>query len=176
MSIYTRQGDRGETELLDAGRVWKDSPRVEACGELDELDAALGLARCETLPPTAAELLERVQRRLVELRAELMCRASNRALELDADTALLEQAIDRFQSCLKPLETFIVPGGSRAAAVLHLARAICRRAERRVVALMRAEPEAVAPPILAYVNRLSDLLFVLARAANEHAGIPDAHC
>jgi cob(I)alamin adenosyltransferase len=150
---------------------------------LDELDAALGFARCESLPPTAAELLLHVQLRMVDLRARLMTPnkpagggAAKQATELDAETALLEQAIDRFQSGLKPLDTFIIPGGSRAAAALHLARAVCRRAERRLVALRRAEPVAVAPPMMAYVNRLSDLLFVLARAANAAAGVADELC
>jgi cob(I)alamin adenosyltransferase len=169
MAIYTRTGDRGETDLLGGPRVRKDSPRSEACGELDELDAFLGLARCEPLPDGAGELLEQIQRRLLHLRAELVSVTPTGidfriADARDAET--IEQAIDRYDAELPPLHAFVVPGGTRGAAVLHVARTVCRRAERRLVTLAGIEPQVVSPALLAYVNRLSDLLFVLARAAN----------
>ena len=172
MTIYTRTGDRGETDLLGGPRVPKDSARLEACGELDELDALLGLARCEPLPEDVAALLERIQQRMVPIRAELIGASSAPGDEAvgPAEIEQLERAIDRHDEGLKPLTTFIVLGGSRAAAVLHVARAVCRRAERRLVSLARAEPSLVSPPLLAYLNRLSDLLFVLARASNALSG------
>ncbi|MCE5266950.1 MAG: cob(I)yrinic acid a,c-diamide adenosyltransferase [Planctomycetaceae bacterium] len=173
MTIYTRTGDRGETDLLDGPRVPKDTVRLEACGDLDELDAWLGLARCEKLPDGAAAILERIQRRLVDLRAELVSAKSEAGEAQCSEVAALEQAIDCYEANLAPLEEFILPGGSRAAATLHVARAVCRRAERRLVTLTRTEPAAVSSRCLAYINRLSDLLFVLARAANGHAGIAD---
>jgi cob(I)alamin adenosyltransferase len=179
MTIYTRTGDRGETDLLGGPRVPKDTARLEVCGDLDELDAWLGLARCEPLPAGAAALLEQIERRMVAVRAELATAPPalpGAAAVGSRDVAAIEQAIDRYEAKLDPLEAFILPGGSRAAAILHLARAVCRRAERRLVSLLRGEPAAVSPPLLAYVNRLSDLLFVLARAANAQAGVADAPC
>ena len=196
MTIYTRTGDQGETDLLHGGRVPKDAARLEVCGAFDELDAWLGLARCEPLPEGAAALLERIQCRMVDLRAALATVSPERghpARQLrpgrprstappvasaitSHDVEALEQAIDRYDAPLPPLETFILPAGSRAAATLQVARAVCRRGERRLVSLARAEPAAVAPALLAYVNRLSDLLFVLARSANAQAGIADTPC
>jgi len=177
MAIYTRTGDQGQTDLLGGTRAPKDSPRLEVCGDLDELDALLGLARCEPLPEGATEVLDRIQRRMVAIRAELVSPLQARADPLGpADVERLERAIDRHDAKLEPLRTFIVPGGSRSAAVLHVARAVCRRAERRLVSLSRAEPSAVSPPLLAYVNRLSDLLFVLARSSNAQAGIDETPC
>jgi cob(I)alamin adenosyltransferase len=175
MAIYTRNGDRGETDLLSGPRVAKDTARLEVCGDLDELDAWLGLARCEMLPEGVDPLLEGLQRRLVRLRTELATVgdiASGSAELCSTDVEQIEQAIDRYDGHLEPLDTFILPGGSRPAAVLHVARAVCRRAERRLVSLLRAEPRAVSPAFLCYVNRLSDLLYVLARAANGHADVP----
>ncbi|MEN6451514.1 MAG: cob(I)yrinic acid a,c-diamide adenosyltransferase [Thermoguttaceae bacterium] len=177
MAIYTRTGDEGDTDLLDGPRVPKDAARLEACGDLDELDAWLGLVRCEPLPDGAAALLEAIQRRIVFLRADLVTTMASRGVApCSCDAASIERAIDRYEAALKPLEAFILPGGCRAAATLHLARAVCRRAERRLVTLARLESTAVSPSCLAYVNRLSDLLFVLARAANAQAGIADTPC
>ena len=175
MTIYTRTGDRGETGLLGAARVPKDSPRLEVCGDLDELDALLGLARCEPMSEDVAALLERIQRRMVAVRAEVVAPATPARIDAvgPPDIGELERAIDLHDAKLEPLTTFIVPGGSRAAAVLHVARAVCRRAERRLVSLARAEPSSVSPSLLAYVNRLSDLLFVLARLSNAQAGHGD---
>jgi cob(I)alamin adenosyltransferase len=170
MKIYTRKGDLGETDLLGGPRVRKDSPRTEACGALDELDAFLGLARCEPLPDGVAELLEQIQRRMLHLRAELASVAAT-GIEFrivdSSDVEAIERAIDRYDAELPPLHNFIVPGGTRGSAVLHVARTVSRRAERRLVTLAALEPQAVSPALMAYVNRLSDLLFVLARAANQ---------
>ncbi|MBU4271924.1 MAG: cob(I)yrinic acid a,c-diamide adenosyltransferase [Planctomycetes bacterium] len=175
MTIYTRTGDRGETGLLGAARAPKDSPRLEVCGDLDEFDALLGLARCEPMAEDVAVLLERIQRRMVAVRAEAVAPATPSRIDAvgPPDIEELERAIDLHDANLEPLTTFIVPGGSRAAAVLHVARAVCRRAERRLVSLARAEPSSVSPSLSAYVNRLSDLLFVLARSSNAQAGHGD---
>jgi cob(I)alamin adenosyltransferase len=179
MSVYTRTGDDGETDLLGDGRVPKDTARLEVCGPLDELNCWLGLVRCESLPPDVAALLEQIQRRLFDVGGELATvgtvRGTLPGIAL-ADVQSLEEAIDRCESKLDPLNTFILPGGSRAAALLHLARAVCRRAERRMVFLARSESGAVSSDVLAYMNRLSDLLFVLARTANGHAEIGDIFC
>jgi cob(I)alamin adenosyltransferase len=179
MSVYTRTGDNGETDLLGDGRVPKDTARLEVCGPLDELNCWLGLARCESLPHQLALLLEQIQRRLFDIGAELVTVGAARsgAAGISPDDVLsLEQAIDRYESKLASLDTFILPVGSRAAGLLHLARAVCRRAERRLVSLARAEPEAVSGHLLAYLNRLSDLLFVLARTTNGHAEVGDTLC
>jgi cob(I)alamin adenosyltransferase len=178
MTIYTRTGDSGEASLLGGVRVVKDTARLEAVGTLDELDAWLGLVRCEPLPEGVNALLERLQRRMVGLRASLATvpPAKPSAPITLQEVQSVEHAIDRYDAALVPLRNFIVPAGSRAAGMLHVARTVCRRAERHLVSLARAEPEAVAPPLMAYVNRLSDLLFVLARAANAQAGIGDAPC
>ena len=176
MTIYTRTGDEGETDLIGGVRAPKDALRLEVCGDFDELDAWLGLARCEPLPGDAATLLERVQRRMVAVRARLAdARSPQNAPDAVTaeDVETIERAIDRFEATLEPIKTFILPAGNRAAATLHVARAVCRRAERRLVTFARTEPDAVAPPLLAAVNRLSDLLFVLARAANAQAGVAD---
>lgn len=178
MAIYTRTGDQGETDLLGDGRVPKDALQIEVCGELDELDAWLGLVRCEPLPEGVDSLLEQLQRRMVKLRAAVAATepASAEAAIPEEDVDLIEWEIDRYEAKLEPLDTFILPAGGRAASLLHVARAVCRRAERRLVTLARAEPEIVAPTTLAYVNRLSDLLFILARAANANEGLSDAPC
>jgi cob(I)alamin adenosyltransferase len=179
MTVYTRSGDDGETDLLGGGRVPKDAARLEVCGPLDELNCWLGLVRCEPLPGEVASLLERIQRRLFDVCTELVTVATGRGKSAGIaadDVRSLEQAIDRYEANLDSLDTFILPAGSRAAALLHLARAVCRRAERRLVFLARREPGAVSANLLAYVNRLSDLLFVLARTANGHADVGDAVC
>jgi len=180
MKIYTRKGDKGETEVLGGVRVPKDAPRPEVCGTLDELNAALGLARAQGLPgrawTDADRLLERVQGEIFQIGAELAAPdPETRGLQTvgPEHTQALEQAIDRFDGALEPLDGFILPGGTPAAGWLHLARTVCRRAERRLVALSRGASEPISPGLLAYLNRLGDLLFVLARTANARAGVAD---
>jgi cob(I)alamin adenosyltransferase len=187
--IYTRTGDEGETSLLGGRRVRKDDLRVEAIGSVDEVNAALGVARAELLrggtpAPGMDELLAAIQHRLFDLGAELAASgvAAPRMSAIDdMDVAALEHAIDEWESGLKPLKEFILPGGSATAAVLHHARCVCRRAERRLVELCLSKTGAfdlteggpVRAEVLRYVNRLGDLLFVLARAANAAGGVSD---
>jgi cob(I)alamin adenosyltransferase len=178
--IYTHTGDGGETALFAGGRIRKDDPRLAAIGTIDELNAVVGLARVELgrTEPTCTELnefCERVQHHLFNLGAELAMPQSAPAstnLIRDADVAQLEEAIDRWEAALEPLREFILPGGSAAAAQLHLARCVCRRAERLLVGLATyAAP--VRGEVLRYINRLSDALFVAARSANRAAGVSD---
>lgn len=179
MTVYTRRGDNGETDLIHDGRVPKDTARLEVCGPLDELNCWLGLVRCEPIPTEIASLLEQIQRRLFDVGAELatVTPPGTQAAGITAkDVQSLEETIDHYEAKLDSLEGFILPAGSRAAVLLHLARAVCRRAERRIVSLARGEPEAVSSDLLAYINRFSDLLFVLARTANEHAGVGETFC
>lgn len=174
MKIYTKSGDAGETGLLGGGRVRKNAPRVEACGELDELNASLGHAGAALTDPELSSLLTGIQRTLFALGTQLADARTERPaappkVAVSFETvAALERAIDRAEEALSPLQAFVLPGGSEAGARLHLARAVCRRAERRIAGL--AEHADVPPVILAYMNRLSDLLFVLARLANAQAG------
>jgi cob(I)alamin adenosyltransferase len=166
MKIYTKTGDDGQTVLLDGRRVSKDDDRIEAYGTVDELSVSLGLARAAGVPPSVDALLLRIQYQLFEVGAQLATPAESEPStgSIDAQQVqLLETAIDEFEEHLEPLHHFIVPGGSLAAGFLHQARTICRRAERCVVAL--SHRETIAPELLAYMNRLSDLLFVLARIA-----------
>lgn len=171
MSIYTRTGDGGQTGLVGGERVGKDALRVEACGSVDELNAALGAAVAELNPRRDDDLLRlfaHVQGHLFELGAEL----AKSSLRLPADRIVfLEAEIDRLDALLTPLKTFILPGGGRAGALFHVARTICRRAERVVVQLHHVE--GVSPEVLAYLNRLSDLLFVVARTVNAREGHPE---
>jgi cob(I)alamin adenosyltransferase len=174
MKIYTRTGDAGETSLLGGTRVSKADPRVAAYGDVDELNACLGAVRAQAeIPPDIAALLERLQRDLFAIGAKLAdpaSRLSERSAKTavtDADIARLESAIDLLESELPPLRRFILPGGSRAGALLHLSRTVCRRAERGMVALGIQQTD---PLLVVYVNRLSDLLFVVARAVNHRAG------
>lgn len=165
--IVTRGGDAGETSLGDGSRVRKDSLRVAAIGAVDEANAAIGLLRCE-LPPEdeAAAMLARIQNDLFDLGADL-CVPGEGAARLrlaDSQVQRLEAEIAAMNAALPPLRSFVLPGGTRAAAAAHLARTIVRRAEREVVALAAAE--AVTPAVLRYLNRLSDHLFVLARRLN----------
>jgi len=178
VKIYTRTGDAGETGLFAGGRVPKDHPRVGAYGGVDELNATIGLA--VALEPVELErpLLETIQRDLFTVGAQLatpdrekLARALSGPPIGAQHVAVLEQAIDRLEERLEPLRNFILPGGSVKAAALHVARTVCRRAERAVVAL--AHDQTVDPDVLRYLNRLSDLLFVLARSANARAGVPD---
>lgn len=176
MKIYTKTGDAGDTSLFDNSRVSKAHVRVDAYGEVDELNACLGAARAAGLPDDLSQLLETVQRELFAVGARLADPAARiagrvtKAAVTDAQISHLEQAIDRFETELPPLRRFILPGGSPAGALLHLARTVCRRAERRVVGL---GADAVEPIVVIYLNRLSDLLFVMARVANHRAGIPE---
>jgi len=173
MRIYTKTGDKGETGLFDGTRVSKADPRVVAYGGVDELNAWLGLVRSANPPKDIDELLMRIQRDLFALGAVLADPAhkiSSRVNKADLgpdDVTRLEQAIDAFEAELKPLRRFILAGGAPAGAMLHLARTVCRRAERRAVALGATAVDGVA---ITYINRLSDLLFVMARAVNARAG------
>lgn len=176
MKIYTKTGDRGETGLFGGARVSKADVRVDAYGEVDELNSVLGLARTEPFDDWVHELLGRIQSELFDLGAELAT-APGKSEKLlvppvgEAEIARLEEAIDRAEEELSPLATFVLPGGSRAAAILHVARCTCRRAERRVVSL--STEQEMRPEPVRYLNRLSDLLFVLARLANHRAGVED---
>jgi cob(I)alamin adenosyltransferase len=172
--IYTRTGDRGETGLIGGQRVPKDHRRVEAYGAVDELNAHLGVVRAQTEAAPIDALLARIQHRLFDLGAELATPAGptpGASSISDSEIAELERAIDTHQATLTPLREFILPGGDLVASTLHVARTVCRRAERRLVTLGRDEP--VPGELLRYLNRLSDLLFVLARVANQRAGRPD---
>jgi cob(I)alamin adenosyltransferase len=174
MKIYTKTGDSGETGLFGGPRVGKDALRIAAYGEVDELNSVLGLARAAALPTELDEVLARLQNQLFDLGAELASPdplAAGTAILGDAQIAWQEGVIDHWEGRLAPLKQFILPGGTSAAAHLHLARCVCRRAERQVVGLSRKEP--VSATALRYLNRLSDLLFVLARAANHIAKAPD---
>ena len=178
MKIYTRTGDQGETGLFGGGRVPKDSARVDAYGDVDELNSVIGLARSIESMPHIDELLVPMQRDLFSLGAllatpdvEKMQRQLEKA-RIDDDRILqLERAIDQGEAELESLRAFIVPGGSPKAAALHVARTVCRRAERKVVAL--SHDVDLPPIVLTYLNRLSDLLFVLARVANARAGVAE---
>ncbi|MBK7252011.1 MAG: cob(I)yrinic acid a,c-diamide adenosyltransferase [Gammaproteobacteria bacterium] len=163
--IYTRTGDSGTTGLGDGSRVAKDHPRVEAYGTVDELNSAIGVVLAVAgLPESAASCLTAIQHELFDLGGEL-CLPQHPAIG-SAHVARLEQALDAFNESLPPLKEFILPGGGPAAAGCHVARTIARRAERRVWTLAHAE--AVNPEVLKYLNRLSDLLFVLARVLARH--------
>ncbi len=172
--IYTRAGDAGETSRGDGRRVPKTDPRIEAYGTVDELNSALGLALAGPLPAEFRPWLEEVQNDLFDLGADLSVPLEDERERLrvtQAQVARLEELCDRVNERLEPLKSFVLPGGGEAAGRLHVARTICRRAERLAVALDRAERQN--PAALAYLNRLSDLLFILARAANADAGAPE---
>ncbi len=175
--IYTRTGDAGETRLVTGETVTKADPRVEAYGAVDELNAVMGLVRLETAADVVLDpILARIQNDLFDLGADLATpdqgEAAFPALRIvDGQVARLESEIDRLNADLTPLTSFVLPGGARAAALLHLARTVCRRAERRGIAFVRAAPptdDGPPPhgPALRYLNRLSDLLFVASRYAN----------
>jgi cob(I)alamin adenosyltransferase len=167
--ITTRTGDAGETGLGDGARVPKDSPRIAALGDIDELNSTIGLLLSEEIPPEMRAVLEQVQHDLFDLGGELSI--PGHSLLKDSQVEALEAQLERWNAGLPPLKEFILPGGSRAAAAAHLARTVCRRAERALVALARTE--AVGMPARLYLNRLSDLLFVGARALNRAAGRAD---
>jgi cob(I)alamin adenosyltransferase len=164
--IYTRTGDTGSTGLGDGSRVPKDSLRVEAMGAVDELNSCIGVLLAEPLDADVAQQLTAIQHDLFDLGGELSIPGYT---AMNAEhVERLEQLLDAHNETLPPLKEFILPGGIRAAGVCHLARAMCRRAERRTTTL--AAGEAVSPLLLQYLNRLSDLLFVLARVINRRAG------
>jgi cob(I)alamin adenosyltransferase len=169
--IYTKTGDQGETALGDTTRVPKDHARVAAYGSIDELNATIGLLLLHASASAHAALLKGIQNDLFDLGADLClpqpaAETPGKALRVQAAQVVrLEATIDRLNATLTPLQSFVLPGGSPAAAWCHLARTVCRRAERDVVTLMHAE--AVNPQVLVYLNRLSDLLFVLARVCND---------
>ncbi len=178
MKIYTRTGDGGETSLFGGGRVRKDHPRTAAYGDVDELNSAIGLARATAPAELFDELLQAVQRdlfaiggRLATPEPEKVAKAMAKAVLPPERAESFEQVMDDAERELPPLSAFVLPGGTPKAAALHVARTVCRRAERSVVHLAR-EDEA-PPEILIYLNRLSDLLFTLARLANHRAGSPD---
>ncbi len=167
--IATRTGDDGSTGLGDGSRIPKDAPRIAALGDVDELNSHIGVLLAESLPGEIAQDLLAIQHDLFDLGAEL-CIPGHIALT-DEHVARLDARLAHYNASLAPLREFILPGGCRAAALAHVARSACRRAERAVVALARAE--AVNPPVRQYLNRLSDLMFVLARHLNSAAGRPD---
>ncbi len=173
MKIYTKTGDKGETGLFDGTRVPKDATRVDAYGAVDELNAVLGAAIAFLDDAEVVDILRQVQRDLFAVGARLADPRLTREGKSEKDrfepgrVTRLEEVIDRFEAGLPPLRRFILPGGSQAGALLHLARTVCRRAERRIVTLAREVD--IQPVVVTYLNRLSDLLFVLARAANHRA-------
>ena len=176
MKIYTRAGDTGQTGLYGGPRVSKDDLRIESYGTVDELNASLGVIRSMPPPGTIDEVLERIQNELFTVGAQLATPSpAEKGVPMigESHVAQLESDIDRFDEQLPPLSVFILPGGTGAASMIHLARTICRRAERRIVSFGADAPESVTKDLLAYMNRLSDLLFVLARATNQHAGRGD---
>jgi cob(I)alamin adenosyltransferase len=176
MKIYTRTGDDGTTGLFGGGRRSKADLRVEAYGTVDEANATIGVARACALPPDLDAVLAEVQRDLFTLGAELGCESGaetklKMTLLEASDAERLERAIDHAEEGLAPLRSFVLPGGSQAAAALHVARCVARRAERVVIALAAQSP--VRKEVIIYLNRLSDLLFTFARRANHAAGIAD---
>jgi len=181
--VYTRTGDGGTTGLVGGRRVAKDSPRVESYGAVDELNSWVGLVRAQVGASTLAEeqrrmvgrLLETIQQRLFDLGAELATPSkrlhAGGSRIVERDITGLEQTMDRLQEGFKPLPSFLLPGGGSLTATLHVCRTVCRRAERRVVSLSRKEP--VDRPSVVYLNRLSDLFFVLARWTGQQLGEPE---
>jgi cob(I)alamin adenosyltransferase len=175
MKIYTKTGDKGDTSLFGGQRVPKDAMRIEAYGTVDELNSVLGIALAENTNEHIADILTSIQNHLFELGADLATPRSADPKSIKRveakDACSLEKVIDSLESHLKPLRSFVLPGGSPAAARIHFARTVCRRAERAVVRLSRNED--IGESITIYLNRLSDLLFVLARYANHVAGVQE---
>ncbi len=178
-SIYTRRGDKGRTSLLTGERIEKDNHRVEAYGTVDELNSCLGVAKAHS-ESRISEFIHKIQQRLFYITAELAtshdseqsAKILNELVIIDSnDVTDLENLADELTEELPPLSNFIIPGGSKSAAFLHQARSTCRRAERRVISLSKSQP--VRPPIIKYLNRLSDTIFVLARYANVVEGEGD---
>lgn len=174
MKIYTRTGDEGSTSLLGNQRVSKDEGRLAAFGTVDELNAVLGMVRADGLSPRCDEIVTRLQNQLFDLGAELASpNPSDTGTDIlqPEDIELQESNIDELEKDLEPLTNFILPGGSKTAATLHLARNVCRRAEREIVAL--SKEVGIREIVLQFMNRTSDLLFVLARTANAESGVAD---
>jgi cob(I)alamin adenosyltransferase len=178
LKIYTKTGDLGETGLFGGGRVRKDHPRTAAYGDVDELNSAIGLARATAPVELFDDLLEAVQRDLFAIGGRLATPEPEKVAKTIAKAVLpperaesFERVMDDAEAELPPLSAFVLPGGTPKAAVLHVARTVCRRAERSAVHL--ASEVEVPPEVLVYLNRLSDLLFTLARLANHRAGSPD---
>ena len=175
MKIYTKTGDKGTTALYGGERVSKDSLRVECYGTVDELNSILGLANVEISDSSVKKLLVLIQNKLFTMGGELATPSNKNELNnirLEAeDIVVLESSIDKYESNLEPLKQFVLPGGSKGAALLHFARSVCRRTERLVTSL--SKNEKISKLILIYLNRLSDLLFVLARFENNVNQIPD---
>ena len=169
--IYTRTGDNGTTGLGDGSRVAKDSLRIAAIGDVDELNSIIGMLQTEPLEANIHEVLRAIQHDLFDLGGEL-CMPGHAMMKAEHVTAL-ETQLDAWNDTLPPLKEFILPGGSRAAAYCHLARTVCRRAERQMTCLN--SHEKITAISLQYINRLSDLLFVLCRILNKEAGVPDVH-
>ena len=176
MKIYTKTGDTGTTGLFAGNRVPKDDARIEAYGTVDELNAALGFARSFSLPDQMEQLLEIIQNDLFCLGAELASPdpdAAGTRWPADASVKLLEQAIDTMDEQLPSLQNFILPHGTQATGAIHMARGVCRRAERRLTTLAHQETAVIAPSLLVYLNRLGDVLFVMSRIANHSSGRND---
>jgi cob(I)alamin adenosyltransferase len=176
MKIYTKTGDAGKTGVFAGDRVDKDDPRIEAYGTVDELNASLGLARSSSLPKDVDDVLEFVQHTLFAVGAELATPHPAQAGTLFVQPKhceQLEQWIDAWEEQLEPLTQFILPAGCPATSAIHLARAICRRAERRVVTLKKSTPHPISDEIIIYLNRLGDLLFVASRYVNHANGNAD---
>lgn len=176
MKIYTKTGDAGETGLFGGARVSKASDRVEAYGNVDELNSVIGFARSFRLGDKVDTILEAVQNELFQVGAELGSVPEKQdklslPVVTDEHVAVLERGIDALEEGLEPLRAFILPGGDKGASALHIARCVCRRAERSVIALHRSEP--VRGELVRYLNRLSDFLFVAARHANKTEGVAD---
>jgi cob(I)alamin adenosyltransferase len=178
VKIYTRTGDQGETGLFGGGRVPKDHPRVAAYGDIDELSSVIGVARATEPIDFFGDLLESIQRDLFSIGGQLatpdpkrVTKALEKAVLSSHQVAEFERVIDEAERQLPPLRAFVLPAGTAKAAAFHLARTVCRRAERSVVHL--AHGSEVPGPFLIYINRLSDLLFTLARLANDRAGVKD---
>jgi cob(I)alamin adenosyltransferase len=176
MKLYTKTGDDGSTGLFGGPRVAKNHPRIEAYGTVDELNSVLGVVRAEGIDAQLDETLRTVQNQLFSLGAELATpapKAHGTNFMGSTQITALEAAIDRYEAGVEPLREFILPGGSKAAALLHLARTVCRRAERQLVALAAVSSEPISGNLIIYLNRLSDLLFVAARHSNKAAGFAD---
>ncbi len=171
MKIYTKTGDRGETSLHGGERVPKDTLRIEAYGTVDELNSLLGVCRSMNQSADVDTILEEIQNDLFTLGADLATPAGTVRRILEEDAVRLEKHIDMIEPRLQPLAAFILPGGNRSAALLHFARTVCRRAERLTVRLTRTEKLGSAPTV--YLNRLSDLLFMLARWVNSVSNTPE---
>lgn len=179
MKIYTKRGDQGKTDLFGGDRVGKDAQRVAAYGDVDELNAAAGVAAAAGCDPALADRMREIQSALFDLGASLATPDPDHRVKAgvlgvgDGDIEKLERWIDELEAGLAPLKTFVLPGGSASASAFHVARTVCRRAERAVVALAGTPGESVQESSLRYLNRLSDFFFVVARHENQRQGSPD---